>query len=153
MLLSQKKDLRKRQVSSIFTGRSTESVRDIQFSPPNLGYFTFAAAYENGIVQVMLCSVFVLGVRVILGVILGESSFHLFIMNWISNINWTNDILAEKYCFALVDLHIYWWTRRRTIMIGFRFGTCGVLIAVRNSSLHTMSLCFLWTGIQKTKAG
>ncbi|PVD30506.1 hypothetical protein C0Q70_09773 [Pomacea canaliculata] len=45
-------DLRKRQVSSIFTGRSTESVRDIQFSPPNLGYFTFAAAYENGIVQI-----------------------------------------------------------------------------------------------------
>ena len=45
-------DIRKRLVCQTFMGRSSESVRDIQFCPPNLGYFSFAAAYESGIVQV-----------------------------------------------------------------------------------------------------
>lgn len=51
-------DVRRKQVSVVFVGRSSESVRDIQFSPPNLNYFTFAAAYENGIVQVRLSCTF-----------------------------------------------------------------------------------------------
>ncbi|KAK7109667.1 GATOR2 complex protein WDR24-like isoform X2 [Littorina saxatilis] len=45
-------DLRRKQVTLTFMGRSSESVRDIQFCPANLGYFSFAAAYENGIVQI-----------------------------------------------------------------------------------------------------
>ena len=52
-------DLRKREVSSTFFGNS-ESVRDVQFCPHH--YFLFAAAYENGNIQVSVfynCVVFV----------------------------------------------------------------------------------------------
>ncbi|XP_070565824.1 GATOR2 complex protein WDR24-like isoform X2 [Ptychodera flava] len=41
-------DLRKKEVSNTFTGKS-ESVRDVQFSPHQ--YFCFAAAFENGNMQ------------------------------------------------------------------------------------------------------
>ena len=42
-------DLRKKEVGTTFNGKS-ESVRDVLFSPFN--YFVFAAAHENGNVQV-----------------------------------------------------------------------------------------------------
>lgn len=45
-------DLRRRQVTLTFKGSSTESIRDVQFCPPSLGYFNFAAASEGGIVQI-----------------------------------------------------------------------------------------------------
>ncbi|KAL8586391.1 hypothetical protein ACOMHN_023006 [Nucella lapillus] len=44
-------DLRRKQVAVTFKANSSESVRDIQFCPANLAYFSFAAAYENGLVQ------------------------------------------------------------------------------------------------------
>ena len=43
-------DLRKKEVGTTFNGKS-ESVRDVLFSPFN--YFMFAAAHENGNVQVV----------------------------------------------------------------------------------------------------
>ena len=43
-------DLRKKEVGTSFNGKS-ESVRDVLFSPFN--YFMFAAAYENGNIQVI----------------------------------------------------------------------------------------------------
>ncbi|XP_076468926.1 GATOR2 complex protein WDR24-like [Babylonia areolata] len=44
-------DLRRKQVAVTYKANSSESVRDIQFCPASLGYFSFAAAYENGLVQ------------------------------------------------------------------------------------------------------
>ncbi|ESP01778.1 hypothetical protein LOTGIDRAFT_139155, partial [Lottia gigantea] len=45
-------DIRKHAVTTTFSGKMSESVRDIQFCP-NLGsgYFIFAAAYDNGNIQ------------------------------------------------------------------------------------------------------
>ncbi|KAK6165695.1 hypothetical protein SNE40_022574 [Patella caerulea] len=45
-------DIRKHAVSLTFTGKMSESVRDIQFCPHiGSGYFMFAAAYDNGNIQ------------------------------------------------------------------------------------------------------
>ncbi|KAK7484912.1 hypothetical protein BaRGS_00023832 [Batillaria attramentaria] len=43
-------DLRRKQVSLTFKSNS-DSVRDVQFCPPSHGYFSFAAAYDSGTVQ------------------------------------------------------------------------------------------------------
>ncbi|CAG5125542.1 unnamed protein product, partial [Candidula unifasciata] len=45
-------DVRKPEACTKFGASGTDSVRDAQFCPPNMGYFTFAAAYESGGVQV-----------------------------------------------------------------------------------------------------
>ena len=45
-------DTRENKLVRTFGGNCTESVRDAQFCPPSMNYFTFAAAYENGTVQV-----------------------------------------------------------------------------------------------------
>ncbi|XP_005107402.1 GATOR complex protein WDR24 [Aplysia californica] len=44
-------DVRKASACMKFGVLGTDSVRDAQFCPPNMGYFTFAAAYDNGGVQ------------------------------------------------------------------------------------------------------
>lgn len=44
-------DLRRKQVTMTFKGTNSDSVRDVQFCPPSHGYFSFAAAYDNGTIQ------------------------------------------------------------------------------------------------------
>ncbi|XP_059148991.1 GATOR complex protein WDR24-like [Physella acuta] len=45
-------DVRKPTVCTKFGVAGTDSVRDAQFCPPSMGYFFFAAAYDNGTIQI-----------------------------------------------------------------------------------------------------